>query len=258
MYRQVILPIWEMSMPLQEVLVLAMTEMRSGICTAGLTMKPDPVTGLRWVRPVREFDTVQPGDMTDAHGRAVQCCDVVELKLVEPRPDPPHVEDWLTDFVRHRPRLLRRLEGEKRADFFGKYLDQAPEEVLVDHSRSLCLVEPECVWAHFSLDAYSGKYEARLGFSLGGDADHPRAVSPRGVPVTDLKWRAAGRFWLGVEGGTLPLDHHSLLEHLGAEALYLAVGLSRRWRGVCWPLVVGVHVVPDYEVPAARFGHPYQ
>ena len=72
------------------------------------------MTGLRWVRPVREFDTVLPGDMTDVSGRLIQCGDVVELDLVSPRPDPPHVEDWLTDFVRHRPRVLRRLDGERR------------------------------------------------------------------------------------------------------------------------------------------------
>ena len=132
-------------MPTQEVLILAMSKMLSGICTAGFTRESDPVTGLRWVRPVREFDTLLPGDMTDADGRLVQCSDVVELELQKPRPDPPHVEDWVTDLIRHRPRLLRRLEGEKRASFFPKYLDRMPEEVLVSHTRSLCLVEPEQV-----------------------------------------------------------------------------------------------------------------
>ena len=29
--------------------------------------------------------------------------------------------------------------------------------------------------------------------------------------------------------------------------LYLVIGLSRNWQGEYWPLVVGVHVVPDYE-----------
>ena len=234
-------------MPPQEVLILAMTKMLSGICTAGFTREPDPVTGLRWVRPVREFDTLLPGDMTDASGRLVQCGDVVELNLLAPRPDPPHVEDWLTDFVRHRPRLLRRLEGEKRARFFAKYLDRAPEDVLIHHTRSLCLVQPEHVWARFSLDGYSGKYEARLGFVLADDVNHPRATSKRGVSVTDLKWHALGRAWLGEKGGHLMLDHDTLCERLGAEALYLAVGLSRNWQGEYWPLVVGVHVVPDYE-----------
>ncbi len=239
-------------MPSQEVLIVAMTKMLSGICTAGFTREPDPVTGLRWVRPVRDFGTVLAGDMTDANGRLVQCGDVVELNLLAPRPDPPHVEDWLTDFVRRRPQLLRRLEGEKRARFFAKYLDRAPEDVLLHQTRSLCLVQPEQVWALFSLDAYSGKYEARMGFVLTGDANHPRATSQRGISVTDLKWRALGRAWLGEKGGLLTLDHDALCERLNADALYLAVGLSRNWKGEYWLLVHGVHVVPDYEMEIER------
>jgi hypothetical protein len=222
--------------------------MLSGICTAGFTHEPDPVTGLRWVRPIRDFDTIQPGDMTDAGGRQVQCCDVIELNLLEPRPDPPHVEDWRTDFVRRRPRLLRRLEGEKRTDFFPKHLDRAPEDVLVHHTRSLCLVQPEQVWASFSLDRYSGKYEARMGFLLTGDLNQYPAASPRGVSVTDLRWHALGRIWLGEEGRHLRLSQEALCERLDAEAIYLAVGLGRKWQGRYWPLVIGVHVVPDYEL----------
>jgi hypothetical protein len=225
-------------MPPQEVLILAMTKMLSGICTAGFTLDPDPITGLRWVRPVREFDTVLPGDMRDDSGRLVCCGDVVELNLLAPRPDPPHVEDWLTDFVHHRPRLLRRLEGGKRARFFPRYLD----------TRSLSLVRPEDVWAQFSLDGYSGKYEARMGFVLAEDANHPQATSRRGVSVTDLKWHALGRAWLGDRGGHLSMDRDTLFERLDAEAVYLAIGLSRSWQGEYWPLVIGVHVVPDYEV----------
>ena len=235
-------------MPPREVLILAMTRMRSGICTAGFSRDPDPVTGLRWVRPVREFGTVLSGDMTDGDGRLVQCSDVVELDLVAPRPDPPHVEDWLTDFVHSRPRLLRRLEGDKRARFFIGHLDRAPENVLVRYTRSLCLVQPKNVWARFSLDTYSGKYEARMGFVLSGAVNHPQATSQRGVSVTDLKWRALGREWLGDEGGALEMDQDTISERLNVEALYLAVGLSRSWQGEYWPLVVGVHIVPDYEM----------
>jgi len=241
-------------MPPQEVLILAMTKMLSGICTAGFTREPDPVSGLRWVRPVRDFHTVQRGDMTDIDGREVQCCDVVELNLIEPRPEPPHVEDWLTDFVHHRPRVVRRLESEKRARFFAKYIDRAPEDVLIYHTRSLCLVEPEQVWVQFSLDAYSGKYEARMGFVVDREANHPRAAGRSGVSVTDLRWRELGRSWLGERRRHLKLDHDALLEKLGAEAVYLTVGLSRNWQGEYWPLVVGVHVVPDYVVSSCPRG----
>jgi len=227
-------------MPVREVLILAMSRMRSGICAAGMTTERDTVTSLRWVRPVREFDTLLPGDLSDPNGHLFQCSDVIELNLVSPRPDPPHVEDWVTDFIRCRPRLARRLGSERRADFFARHLDRAPEDVLTHQTRSLCLVKPEYVSASFSLDAYSGKYEARMGFAL------PHDMARTSVSVTDLKWRALGRTWLR-NGGQLTLEHSALVERLGADTLYLALGLSRNYQGQYWPLVVGVHVVPDYD-----------
>ncbi|HNT75230.1 MAG TPA: hypothetical protein PKH77_09445 [Anaerolineae bacterium] len=235
-------------MPLQEVLILALTQMRSGICVAGFTRDPDPVTGLRWVRPVRDFECVLPGDMTAAAGREFQCDDVIALNLLVPHPDPPHVEDWRADFVHPRPRWLRRLEGERRTEFFAAHLDPAPQDVLIHQTRSLCLVQPEQVWAEFSLDAYSGKYEARMGFTLSGVPNHARASSRHGVAVTDLAWRDLGRTWLDARGGQLSLDQPALLARLNAQTLYLAVGLSRSWQGEYWPLVVGVHTVPDWRV----------
>jgi len=235
-------------MSTQEVLILALTKMKSGICTAGFTTEPAPVTGLRWVRPTREFGVVLPEDMVDATGRLIQCGDVAALHLLAPRPAPPHVEDWVTDFVHQRPRWLRRLEGDKRAEFFACHLDQAPEEVLVEAGRSLCLVWPEQAWATFSWDRYSGKYETRLGFTLPGETQCGRAMQSRGLTVTDLKWRALGRRWLAEEPTTtLTLEHDALLERLNADALYLTLGLSRQWQGEYWPLVHAIHVVPDYE-----------
>jgi hypothetical protein len=241
-------------MPLQQVLLLAMTRMRSEICVAGFSTEPDPLTGLRWIRPVRDHDTVQPGDMCDKDGCVFHCGDVIELHLIKPRPEPPHVEDWLTDFVHHRPRRLRRLEGDKRAQFLAKYLDPAPQDVLSRCSRSLCLVKPRRTWAHFFLDAYSGKYAARMGFELElDDKGHSSSHSvwhteQRGISVTDLKWRALGRKWLTDCGERLDLGPQELFERLKAKELYLTVGLSRAWKGKCWPLVVGVHAVPDYTM----------
>ena len=119
--------------------------------------------------------------------------------------------------------------------------------MLIHHTRSLCLAQPEHVQARFALDAYSGKYEARMSFVLPGDANHPQAIGKNGVSVTDVKWRALGRSWLGENGGQLMLEHAELFERLRADALYLTLGLSRAYQGQYWPLVVGVHVVPDYD-----------
>jgi hypothetical protein len=213
-------------MPRQEVLILAVTKMLSGVCTAGMTTEQVPVTGLKWVRPVKDFGTLLLGDLTDRRGTVIRPFDVVELHLVKPHPNPPHVEDWVTDFVRHRPRIMRQLEGERRADFLSKYLDGNPHEVLAGHSRSLCLVKPDQVKASFSLDAYSGKYEARLAFTLG----------------------AEGREWQSESGGRLDCDEDVLQDRLGVEDFYLALGLSRSYEGEYWLLILGVHTLPDYAV----------
>jgi hypothetical protein len=233
-------------MPIEEVLILAMTKMLSGICTAGFSCERVATTGLCWIRPIREFDTLLPGDMCDDGGHLIQCGDVVELALVRPRPSPPHAEDWITDFVHHRPRVIRRLEGQKRAEFFPKYLDAAPGEVFADHRRSLCLVQPEDLAVRFSLDSHTGRYDARMRVTLPGGAEPPRARSTRGLSVTDLKFRALGRSWVDVEGGILELSREELAERLGAETFYLTMGLSRSWQGEYWPLIHAVHVVPDY------------
>lgn len=226
---------------------MAVTRMLSGVCTAGFTRQPDPATYLRWVRPVKEHDTLLVGDLADAEGRMIQPGDVVELSLQKHRPQPPHCEDWVADFIYHRPRLLRRLEGERRARFLAEHLDRAPAEVLLESRRSLCLIHPERVWALFSLDPYSGKYQARLGFALRG-LKHPQASSEGGLPVTDLRWRALGRKWLNEGSKTLSLDQDELQARLRAEAIYLALGLSRRYQEQFTLLVIGAHCVPDYEI----------
>ena len=231
-----------------ELLIMAVTQMLSGVCTAGFIHQAHPTSHLAWVRPVKEFGPLLPGDLTDAAGRFVEIGDVVALDLHRPRPQPPHAEDWICDFIYHRPRLLRQLTGERRACFLADHVDRAPAEVLgSEPTRSLCLLRPDWVSASFSLDPYSGKYDARLSFQL-ADLDHGAAGPPRGLPVTDVKWRALGRRWLGEDGGNrLALDGDALAERLPAAEVYLAVGLSRSYQGREWPLVIGVHTVPDYQ-----------
>jgi hypothetical protein len=235
-------------MPYRDVLIMAMTRMRSGICTAGFVNESHPASQLAWVRPVKEFGSLLIGDMSDASNRVIEIGDVAELNLIRPRPEPVHSEDWLTDFVRQRPRLVRHLHGQKRADFLAAHLDLRPADVLHDHSRSLCLLEPQEVWANFQCDEYSGEYQARLGFQLANQL-YPALNSQRGIPVTDLKWRALGRHWLAEDQrAQLYLDHTALYALLNANALYLSIGLSRSFEGKIWPLVIGVHPVPDYTI----------
>jgi len=233
-------------MPIKEVLLLAVTKMLGGLCIAGMTTERDPVTGLRWVRPVPEYGHVLLGDVTTAGDQVLQPFDVVKFCLVRPCPDLPHAEDWAVDFVHNRPRIVRRLEGERRAWFLEKYRDRDPGQVLQLKERSLCLVKPDWVKGCFRLDPHSGRFDANLGFGLGGRR-YTGSHAKGGLAVTDLKWRALGRAWLPEDGGWVDFDEGDLEARYGVEKVYLAVGLTRSFKGKFWPIVVGVHTVPDFE-----------
>jgi hypothetical protein len=231
----------------EEVLVLAMTKMLSGICTAGLTRRRDADGRLRWFRPVRSFGSVMPGDMMETSGRLIQCCDVVAFHAIEPRCEPPHVEDWVVDFIHHRPRVLRHLAGDRRAAFLAEHAIPSADPMLRRKACSLCLIKPDDVTARFSRDPRSGKYQARMRVALPGCEDAADGAG-RGYPVTDLKWRALGRRWLDEEGDRLEVPRAEVLTRMDAVDLYLTMGLSRRFRGRHWPLVHAVHLIPDYEM----------
>lgn len=243
--------------------ILAVTLMKTGVCVAGVR----PESPATWVRPVRDFGSILLGDITyppasgspagsGAHpgpraagSRRVMCpFDIAALALVHARHTPPHVEDWTCDFVRQRPQLLSTLPEADRAAL----LDAAAADpnALWSGSRSLATAEVTTLTATFRYDPYSGKYEARLAFP-GLPPDRPDA------PCTDLKWRALGRRLLTDHAApadasdaprALTLTGDALWGALGGpRRCWLALGISRAYDGRCWPLVVGVHTIPDYE-----------
>jgi len=217
-----------------DVVLLAVTKMLSGFCMGGISLS----TG-KWVRPVKEHGTILSGDIRYRDGAFMRPFDVVRFELSSHRPKPPHVEDWVCDFIHERPELALRLDGEKRWDFLNKYARPGGEREILGEKMSLVLCAPIPTAASFSLDEYSGKYDARVFV--------PGVEEGRGIPVTDLKWRALGRSLLSRGENPLKLSAARLRGTLGIERVYLALGLSRLHEGRCWPLAVGVHTVPDYE-----------
>jgi hypothetical protein len=217
-----------------DLVLLAVTRMLSGVCIGGV-----PPGGGPWVRPVKSFGCLQLGDIRYADGTLMQPFDIVSLNLLSPHPDPPHIEDVLCDFVRPRPERQGRLDGAQRALLLEQCLDPRPAETWCQGSRSLTLFEPDALTAAFSYDSYSEKFEGRIAW--------PGYDRPGGAPVTDLKWRALGREWTARGAHHQQYDLPALRRRLGFERLFLAVGLSRTYQSQFWPIIVGVHLLPDYE-----------
>src|SRR5262249_1853196 len=238
----------------ETLVMLAVTVMKTGVCIAGVRRD---VPGV-WIRPVRDFGSVLLGDITYpaslmclgkqmGQRRVMRPFDLVELTLGRPQREPPHVEDWTCDFVRARPHLLGVLPESERAAL----LDAAccpPEAIWRQGTRSLGMLLVDDLSATFQHDEYTGKYEARIGFSA-------LPPGPTSAPCTDLKWRALGRRLLAARDisrgadnlHTLTLDSAELRTLLRVECIWLALGLTRNFKGANWPLIVGVHTLPDYE-----------
>jgi len=235
-------------MPPKEVLIMAVTRMKAGVCTAGFIHEPHPESHLRWVRPIKKFGTLLLEDLRATDGRVVEMGNVVALNLLYPSAVLPRPEDWVTDFIQQPPNVMRQLTEQKRADFLANHCDKNPATVLQQQTRSLCLLQPDEIWVKFAGNTVAGTYEARLGFRLDGSL-YPTSNPQQGIPVTDLKWRSLGHHWLAQEGESqLYLNHDALYERLAADIVYLSIGLSWPFNGKIWPLVIGVHPVPDYTI----------
>ena len=231
-------------------LILATARSDDGLLVAGMTTEPDPVTGLRWVRLVREHGRVRMEDLLTPDGQSVHPFDVVEFNLLRARPIPPRDEDWIADIERERPRIVRRLQGERRTRFLRKHCDTAPHQVLLAQQRSLCLIKPDSVTGSFRQKPDSAYLDARLAFKLGGRT-YGGSFTKGGFAIVDPVWLAWGRRWLPEEGGWVEFDEAMLAAWHGILEIYLVVSLSRHDQRRFEPVIAGVHTVPDYQVPFA-------
>jgi len=255
----------------EDILILAITRMHSGIYLAGINLKTHrwerfiphflargiaPKT-YHWVRPVKSYATLQPNNFIDAEGRQISNFDIVRMNLLSWHPDRPHIEDWVIDFDREKPVILRNVPESHRAELLDSLLDTSPDEVLqFPPSRSLCLIKPDKInKVIFDPGVRYGKYEARIIFNFARQ-DYLGTPKSPGLPCTDLKFRALGRTLLGESNNTIKvLSGEQFKELLHFEKVYLAIGLGREYKGKNWPMVLGFHTIPDYTA-YIDFGSP--
>ncbi len=224
-----------------DVLLLGMSRVGAGITIAGMTTEADPITGLRWARPIPPA-ALTLEDLRCDDGSYARLGDVLRLDLGPATTEPPFTENVPLVGGLHPAQRVRHLSAAKRPGFFAAHCDREPKAVLTKTpARSLCLVQPDELHATFSVDEETGKYEARILFGVG---DIPARGA--GLLVTDVYWRAFGRQFVAEE----PFAEFDAAElHAQVGAMFLAVGLnSKRVHQI-----IGVHSVPEYaaELDAA-------
>lgn len=221
---------------LTDVLVLGIARVRSSYSIAGMTTEPDPVTGLRWVRPLKQGLPLTRDDLHYEDGAPIRLGDVVQLDLAAPQAQPPFVENVVGNWEAGPPLFIRDLTEARRAAFFPKHIDPEPLKVIGRNpERSLCLVKPDSLEAVFSYDEEADRFEARVMPRIG------KLHSEDGVPVFDPYWLAWGRNFLGDKEFD-QLDDDQLRALVGET--YLTLGLNARGRAQ----VIGVHTLPAYTL----------
>jgi len=166
--------------------------------------------------------------------------------LAEHRPSPPHTEDWMIDLSR-KPESLARLTPDEQADFLAANVEEDLGFLDAAQSRSLGLYRAESFSFEFGMNKLGEDVVVRADFRAGG-------LEMRDVGCTDLRMRALGRTLLNKSAGTAAVLSDRDFRRRGKQITYLVIGLSRLYRDKYWPIVVGVHSIPelDIEVDYAR------
>lgn len=228
----------------KDITVLAVTKMHGGVCVAGVD------TAGEWVRPVRVERKRDSGGITDYcllpldffHGGKSHLVNmgVTRVWLDRHQPSPPHSEDWTLD-LDHKPEIIRKLSFDEQEEFLRTHGESDLSILRADGPRSLGLFQAESFSFTFALNKTGDDITVRARFRAGKE-------ELSDVGCTDLRMRALGRRLLENHEGRSVTMTEMDFRRRGKRITYLAVGLSRLYRGKHWPILVGVHSLPEMEV----------
>lgn len=229
----------------KKLVVLAMTKMANGICAAGIESEQTNLVTGQWIRPVRL-------DISDPMEHCIQLTDFIiqgelqikllglsEFFLKEPKPSPPHIEDWVID-RRVKPRLIKEFTDNEKLVFLNGNAHNEDLDKLTRKECSLGLIKPDDFLIHFGPNKKGDDIAVRVDFTI-------RKERWKDKPCPDIRLRALGRYILQY----LKKPSHCLaMEDFlkkGYANIFFALGLTRLYQGENWLMVIGVHTIPEYK-----------
>ena len=231
----------------KDLVILAVTKMHGGVCTAGIDADGT------WIRPIRptgkrvgECDTITDYcllPMDFFHGEKSHPVNggVSRVWLLSHTPAKPHIEGWRLD-LRYKPQLPRKLSENEPAEWLVRHSESDLSALIPDEDRSLAICLPESFSFSFAMNQSGTDISVRTAFTLEG-----RHFSD--IRCTDLRMRALGRNLLEKSSGIPCSLSQAEFERRGKCLTYLALGLSRRFHGKHWLRVIGVQTTPELDVP---------
>ena len=152
---------------IKAIVILGVTKLGSELCVVGVDE-----TG-KWIRPTclskNGWWEFRKTDIFDTQNKPViELSNEINVCLIRHIPEngPPHIEDWEYDRS-YCPSLIRKLNDEQRLLLFEKLSEFTLEPLIIEHKRSVCLIEPTAIIsASFSVNPYENKYQPELTFTF--------------------------------------------------------------------------------------------
>lgn len=212
---------------------MAVTRALNHFCVAGVNQTND------WKRPVcipgwflRRNQVFQDNECI------VRNYNIVRFYSEGNMNNQPHSEDFKIDANRSF-QLLGIVSENERAELFSEIdesnlIEESDERIynyLLSNNRSLIMIKPDGIdQCTCEPNEYKG-IKTRIHFTLNDEYYN--------ISCTDIRWRAYIR------------NHRneSNTDTLNNRETYLTIGLTREpWNGQIWPIVVGLHVLPELHV----------
>lgn len=237
-----------MYLGVMEITMLAVTKRFNGVCIAGVDNNKN------WIRPVKSQELVLK-DIQLKDGGYILSSNIYEFSFIRQAPHNYQTENYLIDntkVISH----VRKLTEEERKKLFSELAenslvtsnpDKNISDILKEKKRSLILLGPVNI-SLVSLKRENGMDTPRIVFKI-DSVPVRRPFGKVDLPCTDLKFRAFAKQLLDQRGtNELRLVGQELKELLRFNEVYIEIGLiGEEWKGAYWPMIIGVHTIPDYN-----------
>ena len=210
--------------------ILAVTKMSNNVCIVGVDENNS------WMRPVKSaYSNPSVSDIFHGNQCVIKTYNVVSFLANNKLTNYPHSEDFIANWSFKKPKFIKGLNLHERNELFfnideSEKINEDITSYLLENNRSLILIKPNkiirCSW----INSYDNKYKPRISFLLNEKFYN--------FPCTDLGWRAIGRYY------NMP----KCVDLLNNNDVYFVIGLSRKFNEEFWPMIVGVHAIPEIEI----------
>lgn len=229
------------------VTILAVTKRYDGICIAGVD------NNLRWVRPAKNR-TLTLEDIK-LNGEYLSISSVYDFSFIKHNPHNYQTENYIMDETK-KILYTKTLTEQERKNLFPKLSENSliisnPERdisaVLKKEKRSLILLGPVEIESLYIYSENSKMKTPRIICNLNSF----QIKNQRGkhdLPCTDLKFRAFAKHLLKEKNtDSLSLHGDELKKLLKFNQVFIAIGLTEKFREDYWPMIIGFHTIPDYK-----------